>query len=150
MNLINQLIVGLGIDRSLFVIAFLYLICFLIIRTFFVKPFLALIESRREEIESAREIHEQTMAETEARLDEQRGRMAEARLDARNQRDEIRKDAMEKRAALLSSAKAEAARELASAVAEIDANMSTQKAEIEVRSRDLAQRLAGRLLGRAV
>jgi F0F1-type ATP synthase membrane subunit b/b' len=149
LNLINQLIEGLGIDRSFFVIGALYAICYLLIRTFFVKPMTELISGRRDEIESARELHAAAMAKTEAKLDEQRSRLAEARLTARTRREALRKEALDRRAETLGAAKSAAETELTGALAELDSDIATQKADLEKRADDLAERMAGVLLGKA-
>lgn len=149
MNLINQLIEGLGIDRSFFVIGVIYALCYLLIRTFFVKPMTQLISSRRDEIESARELHDVAMARSEEKLEEQRSRLAEARLAARSNREAIRKDAMDRRAAVLGEAKSAAEKELAEALADLNSNLATQKSELEERADHLASRMAGVLLGKA-
>ena len=145
----EQFITGLGIDSSFFVIAALFWVTYWIIRTFFVRPIGEVLESRKRDVESAEALFGEAAAETEAALDTERARMAEARLEARNTRDEYRREAMARRQDVLTEARSEAEQTLTEAGARLSEQVTRESAALETSTRALAGKVAGRLLGNA-
>jgi F0F1-type ATP synthase membrane subunit b/b' len=140
----------LNFDASLLVIMGLFWVTYFIIRRNFVSPMMELIEGRRREIDTAQEAYDQTATETEARIDEQRGRFADARLRARARREEIRRAAQDSRRSLLGQAKTEAQSQLGAASDVLAQQIAKEKSRLEESTRSLASVMASRLLGRSV
>ncbi len=137
-------------DASLLVVMGAFWVAYLIIRIFYIKPMTELLEGRRQEVVSAREVYDRALETSERQLEEQRMRLAEARLTARKSREETRRDAMAQRQALLGETKKVASQELARAGSELDAQVQEQRALLDQRARELADQVTQRLLGRAV
>lgn len=140
----------MNFDASLLVIMGLFWVTYAIIRRNFVSPMMELIEGRRRDVDSSQEVYDLAAAETEAQIDQQRGRFAEARLRARARREEIRRAAQEGRRSLLAEAKAEATTQLGAASQELEQQVQSEKSRLDEWTRRLASDMAARLLGRAV
>ncbi len=143
----EQLLTGLGIDRSFFVVAALFWVAYFIIRNFFVIPVMRVLEERRRDIDDARSAWEGTTAEVEARIQEERVRLADARLEARSKREEIRGAALEHRSTVLGEAKAESDRLLSKARSELGATIDRETTALDARAHEIGQAASRRLLG---
>lgn len=139
----------MNFDASLLVIMGLFWVTYLIIRRNFVNPMMALVEGRRQEVESSRELYERVARETQEAIDQERARFADARLRARARREELRRQAQGRRREQLEQAKAQAQAELSAAGAELDRQVAAQRSLIEERTRELADQMTSLLLGRA-
>ncbi|HVS62923.1 MAG TPA: ATP synthase F0 subunit B [Thermoanaerobaculia bacterium] len=136
-------------DASVAVIAVIFGLTYLVLRSFLFKPVLALLEDRKAEASSARAIWEETRAVTSGELEAQRARLSEARVEARARREEIRKEAQQARQDLLAEAKRQAEERLARAQAELEEAITAQRGALEESARRLSHEMTVRLLGRA-
>jgi F-type H+-transporting ATPase subunit b len=137
-------------DLSLFVIAALFWVGYAVLRAFFFKPLLAVMNRREARIDTARSAWEKATAEAEERLATERERLQQARRQATERRDALRREAQERRQALLEQAKAESQTELEKARLELGEQVANQRHLLASRAEALAGQIADRLLGRAV
>ena len=137
------------LDPSMLAIFVVFWATFFVLRSFLFKPVYALLQERQAEVDSAHELYQKALADSEAELEEQRAQLAEVSSQARAERDELRRTAREKRQELLSDAKATAEERLAKARAALDDQVSTERSRLEGQSRDLARLMTERLLGGA-
>ncbi len=133
-------------DASLFVVMAPFWVCSLVIRTFFVRPMMRLLEERRGTIESARSAHQRARAESDARLEQERVLLQKNRLRARQRREEVVKAAQNERARRLQETKAQAERELGAAVAGIEAAATEQRTRLQANAEALALAVVARLV----
>jgi F-type H+-transporting ATPase subunit b len=136
-------------DLSLLAVLAVFGTTYVVLRTFFFTPVYALLRQREAEVVTAAKIHEETLAESNARLDAERARLGEARAAARASRDALRQEAQAQRASLLAAAKSEAELRLQAAERELATQVETERALLQGRVSDLAARMAEQLLGRA-
>lgn len=136
-------------DLSLLAVLAVFGATYVVLRAFFFTPVYALLRQREAEVVTAAKIHEETLAESNARLDAERSRLGEARAAARASRDALRQEAQARRAALLSAAKDEAEKRLRAAERDLATQVEAEKAQLQGRVSELAERMADQLLGRA-
>lgn len=136
-------------DLSLLAVLAVFGTTYVVLRVFFFTPVYALLRQREAEVATAAQIHEETLAESNARLDAERARLGEARAAARAGRDALRQEAQAQRASLLAAAKNEADLRLQAAERELATQVETERALLQGRVSDLAARMAEQLLGRA-
>ena len=136
-------------DLSLVAVLVIFGITYLVLRAFLFAPVYALLRRREAEIATAAQIHQETLAETRARLDAERASLQEARARARAGRDALRQEAQTQRAALLAAAKKEADERLQLADGELATQVARERAGLEAKVAELADRMTQRLLGRA-
>jgi F-type H+-transporting ATPase subunit b len=113
-------------------------------------PITTALDSRDQEVESARQAAEDTRREAEARIAEAKAELEQARIEGRRLVEEATSRAEKQGQEALAQARAEADRQLAQARAEIEA--SKQRALIEIRNEvvSLAIQGAGKILERDV
>jgi F-type H+-transporting ATPase subunit b len=136
-------------DLSLLAVLLVFAATYVVLRTFLFQPVYALLRQREAEVATAAQLHGQTLAETNAQLDAERARLAEARARARAGRDALRQEAQAQRASLLAAAKQEADAELQDAERQLAAQVVEERATLERRAEELAASMTERLLGRA-
>ena len=136
-------------DASLLVIMVAFWVAYGILSRFFFGPMLALIEGRRQEVESAQAVYDEAFTETEATLEEQREALHDARLQARSVREELRRQAQEKRAEILAEAKSESDAQSEKARVELEDQVARERGSLEEKALALAEEMSARLLRRA-
>ena len=130
----------------------LIMVCFWmtlwLVNRFLIRPVAAVLEDRRRRIDGAKQ---EWTARTEeylaavARIEDE---MQIAIRDAAKSRADARQRAMEERNRALEAARARADERLVSVVESLDEDAEKARAELHRRAQELAQILAGRLLGR--
>ena len=128
----------------------IFLIAHFFLKTVFFRPLVRIMERREERVESAREIYERANAEAEEALAEEKQQLNRARRNAADHREALRKEAQERRAELLADVKKDAEAQLETVRAKLAEQVESERAALEGRSRELADEMAERLLGRAV
>jgi F-type H+-transporting ATPase subunit b len=136
-------------DLSLLAVLVIFGITYAVLRAFLFTPVYALLRRRDAEIATAAQIHQETVAETRARLDAERASLGEARARARAGRDALRQEAQTQRAAVLAAAKKEAEERLHGADRDLSEQVARERAGLEARVSELAEHMTHRLLGRA-
>ena len=136
------------IDASLLAIFGIFCLTYLILRSFLFRPLERIIDQRENTVESARTDYESALAEADAKIDAQKGLLADARTEMADYRDGLRREAEGKRQDMLATAKAEADGEVAEAQVELETVVQTERATLQERARYIAQRMVDRLLRR--
>ncbi len=135
--------------RQLLLMMAIFWAAYWLLRVFLFRPVYDLLEQRRTEIATALEIFERAKGETEAELDLQRSRLAEARGRARSRRDELRKEAQARRQEILAEAKRHGSDQLQAAQVDLDRQVATARLSLEREAERLAEQMTERLLERA-
>jgi F-type H+-transporting ATPase subunit b len=133
-------------DASLLVIMGIFWILYWILRVFLFAPIQEILRERRETIDTARAEHEAAMAQTEEKIDAERHRLTEARVEAAAERDALRKEAEASRQKTLEETREETERRLTEAQGELDEIVARERENLEGRARALADRMADKLL----
>jgi len=133
-------------DASLLVIMGIFWILYWILRVFLFSPVQEILRERRESVETARAEHEAAMARTEAKIDAERHRLTEARVEAAAKRDALRKEAEEARRQALEETREETERRLAEAQEELEGIVAKERGVLESEAHSLAGRMADKLL----
>ena len=134
-------------DASLLVIMAIFWATYFVVRFYLVRPIMRLLQERDSEIVTAQETFDRAQAEVEARIEDQREKLAEARAEAAAHRDRLRKEAQEAREKLVAEARQEADAELRQALAALDAETAEQRRSLEARAERLAADMTAKLMG---
>jgi F-type H+-transporting ATPase subunit b len=134
-------------DASLLVIMGIFWVTYLILRVFFFKPMVALLEEREGRVATAQQTWEEAFAETQKRLAEERTLLAETRRKAMVARSERRREAQERRLQTLAEVKKTVQQELAEASATLEVQVRAERQVLAERVRTLADQIVRRLLG---
>ena len=142
--------IQLAPDLSLLAIMVIFLLNYLVVRKYFLRPINEVLESRETETRSAETLYEEALgrfneatAQTEAQLQVAKREAAQVRERFRNEAGAYRQQLVEQ-----NSAKARAI--VAEAEQKLDADVVTARAKIVTDSESLARLAAERILGRAV
>ncbi|MGD2114191.1 MAG: ATP synthase F0 subunit B [Acidobacteriota bacterium] len=133
-------------DASLLVIMGIFWITYLILRVFLFGPVQEILRERRETIDSARAEHEAAMAKTDTKIEAERGRLNEARVEAASRRDALRREAEQERQRILAETREATDQRLAEAQEELDETVAREREGLEDRAGVLAGRMAEKLL----
>jgi F-type H+-transporting ATPase subunit b len=136
-------------DASLLVIMAIFWATYVVLRVFFFKPMMALLEAREEKVTTAQQIWDQAFAETQKSLDQERSLLADTRRQAMSARAERRREAQDRRLATLSEVKQAVQAQLGEASASIERQVSAEKTALGDRARGLADQIVTKLLGAA-
>jgi F-type H+-transporting ATPase subunit b len=137
-------------DLSLFAVMAIFFATYLVVTRFFIRPVMAVIESRESEQRSAQEVYEASLArfnEATARMEE---RLHAAKREAAEVRERFRGEASAHRTALLERTNAEAEKIVGEADASLSRDVVEARAKIVRDAESLARLAAERILGRAV
>ena len=137
----------MSFDASLLVIMGIFWITYLILRVFFFKPMVALLEEREGRVATAQEIWDQAFTETQQRLEEERALLSATRRKAMAARADRRREAQERRLQTLAEVKKTVQQELADAGAALETQVRAERQVLETRVRSLADQIVRRLLG---
>lgn len=136
-------------DASMLVILVIFWITYWILKKFLFQPIMEILRERRETVETARAEHEAAAEQAETKIDAEREKLNRARVEAAARRDELRKAAEGHREAVLDETREETDARLRAAQAELEREVATQRETLETRARDLADRMADKLLERS-
>jgi len=135
-------------DLSLLAVMAIFIATYFVVSRFFVRPVLAVIESREHETAGALEVYEAAMArfnEATAKMEEQ---LHVAKRQASDVRERFRAEAAAHRASLLEQTSAEAEKVVSEADKQLASDVAVAREKI-VRDADALARLAAeRILGR--
>jgi F0F1-type ATP synthase membrane subunit b/b' len=142
--------ISLTPDYSLLAIMVIFIINYLVVSKFFIKPINAVLESRDHETRSANEVYEQAMT----RFSEETSRMEEqlhvAKREAAAVREKFRAEATTHRASVIERTGAESKSIVSDADASLNRATSEAREKIKRESEALARLAAERILGRVV
>ena len=142
--------ISLTPDYSLLAIMVIFILNYLIVSKFFLRPINQVIEARESEVRSANDLYEQSMArfnEATALIEE---KLHAARHAASDVRDHFRRDAAAYRTAVVEKTHNEANAIVNEADERLKADVVEAREKIVRESESLARLAAERILGRPV
>jgi F-type H+-transporting ATPase subunit b len=137
-------------DLSLLAIMAIFIATYIVVSRFFVRPVVAVIESREHETQSALEIYEAAMArfnEATAKMEE---RLHIAKREAGEVRERFRAEAAAHRSTLLERTSAEADDVMSEADKQLAHDVAAAREKIVRDSESLARLAAQQILGRPI
>jgi F-type H+-transporting ATPase subunit b len=147
---IHAMEINLVPDLSLLAVLAIFIATYIVVSRFFVRPVVAVIESREHETRGALEVYEAAMArfnEATAKMEE---RLHIAKREAGEVRERFRAAAAEHRAALVARTNAEAETMVSEAETQLSRDVAVAREKIVHDSESLARLAAERILGRPV
>jgi len=133
-------------DASLLVIMGIFWVTYWILRVFLFAPIQEILRERRETIDTARAEHEAAMEQADEKIDAERHRLTEARVEAAAKRDGFRKEAEASRQETLETTREETDRRLTEAQGELEGIVAREREVLEDKARALAGHMADKLL----
>lgn len=142
--------INLTPDYSLLVIMVIFILNYLIVSKFFLRPINQVIEARENEVRSANEVYEQSMARFNEATTLMEEKLHIARHAAADVRDRFRKEAAAYRASIVEKTHNDAGSIVSEADEKLKGDVAEARAKIVTESEALAHLAAERILGRAV
>ena len=146
----NTMQINLTPDLSLPAIMVIFVINYLVVRRFFLKPINDVVEAREQNVRSAEERYEESLARFNEATAEMEVRLHVAKRDAAQVRERFRADANAYRGGLVEKTTGEAKQMVADATEHLSRDVEEARAKIAHDSEELAREVAGKILGRAV
>jgi F-type H+-transporting ATPase subunit b len=137
-------------DYSLLAIMAIFIVNYLIVRAFFLKPINAILESREQETRSADELYSAAMARFNEATTQMETQLHSARKEAAAVRDRARAEAAAYRQQLVDRTQSEGKQIVAEAEQSLTSDVATARERITRDADELAKLAAQRILGRAV
>jgi len=140
----------IDIDGTVIVQFGLFLVVFLVARTFLFKPYLALRERRNAATKGAREEADRMSAQAEAKLADYEKQLAAARSRANEEGRKVRAEAMAHEKDVTDRARAASQKATEEATAKMKAETEAARLQLLPQANTLARQIASKLLGREV
>ena len=140
--------IKLAPDLSLFAIVVIFILNYLIVRTYFLRPINQVIDQRQTETRTAEELYEAAMTKFNDATAEVEMRLHEAKREAALIRDRYRAEAAARRAEALERIQGEAKKVVQQADAKLTGEVNIARQTIARESESLARLAAERILGR--
>lgn len=137
-------------DYSLLAIMVIFLLNYLVVRAFFLKPINEVLEARETEIRSAEKVHEEAMARFNEATTQMETQLHAAKREAAQLRERFRGEAAAHRQQVVERTSGEAKQIIGTADAKLAEDVSEAREKIVRDSDALARLAAERILGRAV
>src|SRR5262245_41181074 len=137
-------------DPSLLAIMVIFILNYLVVRKFFLKPVSDILEAREHETKSAEKLYEDALARFNEATAEMEGKLHTAKRDAAQLRDKCRGEAAAYRQQVVEKTSGEARQILAHAEENLSKDVAEARETIKRDSDSLAHLAAERILGRAV
>ncbi len=142
--------INLTPDPSLLAIMVIFILNYLIVRRFFLKPVNAVLEAREHETRSADEVYEQSLAAFNEAATKMEAQLHSAKREASSVRDRFRAEAATHRQGVLERTGADAKAIVSEADTRLSADVKVARETITRESESLARMAAERILGRPV
>lgn len=136
----------MSIDASLLVIMVIFWIAYLVLRWALFAPLAEILREREEAVETAQVAHAEAMKKADAKIDEERARLSEARRAAAERRDELRREAEEQRQVILREANEAADATVAEAQGQLEEQVEEARSTLRSHAENLADRMTDKLL----
>ena len=137
-------------DLSLFVIMAIFMVEYVIVSRFFLRPINDAMESRENEARTAQEIYEQALKRFNEAMSRVEQRLHEAKREASQLREKFRADAGVHRAGLVERTTTEAKKLVSEADQRLKRDVQEVRAKLIRDAESLARFAAERILGRPV
>lgn len=142
--------INLAPDPSLLAILVIFILNYLVVRAFFIKPINEVLESREAETKSAEKLYEDALARFSEATSQMETQLHGAKREAAQVRDRFRNEAGAYRQEVLDRTNAQAKQSVSEADASLQRDVKNARETIVRDSESLARLAAERLLGRAV
>jgi F0F1-type ATP synthase membrane subunit b/b' len=142
--------INLTPDYSLLAIMVIFILNYMIVSKFFLRPINQVIEARENDVRSANEVYEQSMARFSEATTLMEEKLHAARHAAADVRDRFRKEAAVYRASIVEKTHNDAGSIVNEADEKLKGDVAEARAKIARESEALAQLAAERILGRRV
>jgi F0F1-type ATP synthase membrane subunit b/b' len=137
-------------DLSLLAVMVIFILEYIIVSRYFLRPINDVLESRETEARSAQEIYEQSLGRFNEETDRIEQTIHEAKRDAAQLREKFRSDAGAHRASLVEKTTGEAQKLVAEADKRLSRDVVEARAKLAHDAESLARLAAERILGRPV
>lgn len=137
-------------DYSLLAIMVIFILNYLVVRTFFLKPVNEVLEARETEIRSAEKVYEEAMSRFNDATTQMESQLHAAKREAAQLRERFRGEAGAHRQQVVERTNAEAKQIIGAADEKLAADVTAARSTIVRDSESLARLAAERILGRAV
>jgi F-type H+-transporting ATPase subunit b len=142
--------INLTPDYSLLAIMVIFIINYLVVRTFFLKPVNDVLEARETETKTAEKLYEDAMARFNDATEKMEVQLHSAKREAAQVRDRFRGEAASQRQQMIDRTSGEAKQIVAEADEKLTSEVKVARDTIVRDSESLARLAAERILGRAV
>jgi F0F1-type ATP synthase membrane subunit b/b' len=142
--------INLTPDYSLLAIIVIFILNYLIVSKFFLRPINQVIEAREHEVRSANEVYEQSMERFNEATTLMEEKLHGARHAAADVRDRFRKEAAAYRASIVEKTHNDAGSIVGEADEKLKSDVAAARTKIVTESEALARLAAERILGRAL
>lgn len=142
--------INLTPDYSLLAIVVIFLLNYVIVSRFFLRPINQVIEARESEVRSASEVYEQSMVRFNEATTLMEEKLHAARHVAADVRDRFRREAAAYRASIVQKTHDDAGAIVNEADEKLKGDVAQARAKIVTESESLARLAAERILGRPV
>ena len=142
--------INLAPDLSLFAIMVIFILNYLVVRTFFLRPINEVLEARATETKTAEQLYEDALGRFNEATAQTEAQLHAAKREAAQLRDRYRTEAGAHRQQVIDRTSAEAKGIIDEADVKLRADVDAARAQIVAESDALARMAAERILGRAV
>lgn len=142
--------INLTPDYSLLAILVIFILNYLVVRTFFLKPINTVLEARETETKSAEKLYEDALARLSDATAQMEAQLHSAKREAAQLRDRFRGEAGAQRQQMIERTSAEAKQIVGEADQKLGRDVAEARETIVRDSDSLARLAAERILGRAV
>ena len=142
--------INLTPDPSLLAIMVIFLLNYLVVKTFLLKPINDVIEARETEVRTAERLYEESLARFNEATSQTEAQLHAARRDAAQLREKFRAEAAAHRAQLVDKTHNEAQQIVVSADSKLAQDVKVAREKVVRDSEQLAKLAAERILGRPV
>jgi F0F1-type ATP synthase membrane subunit b/b' len=140
--------INLTPDLSLLAVMVIFVLEYIVVSRYFLRPINDVLESREAEARSAQEIYEQSLGRFNEETNRIEQRLHEAKREAAQLREKFRSDAGAHRASLVERTTAEAQKLVAEADQRLSRDVKEARETIARDAESLARLAAERILGR--
>lgn len=142
--------INLTPDYSLLAILVIFIINYLVVRAFFLKPINTVLEERETDTKSAEKLYEDALARLSDATAQMEAQLHSAKREASQLRDKFRGEAAAQRQQMIDRTQGEAKQIVGEADAKLTTDVAAARETIVRNSDELARLAATRILGRAV
>ena len=142
--------INLAPDLSLLAILVIFILNYLVVRRFFLRPINEVLETRETETKSAEKLYEDALARFDEATAQTEAQLHAAKREAAQLRDRFRGEAGTYRQQVVERTTGEARQIVSEADVKLSADVEAARTKIVAESDSLARLAAERILGRAV
>jgi F-type H+-transporting ATPase subunit b len=142
--------IKLAPDLSLLAIMVIFILNYMVVRKFFLRPINEVLEARETETKSAEKLYEDAMMRFDDATAQTEAQLHAAKREAAQVRDRYRGEAADHRQLVVDRTTGEARQIVGEAEQKLSGDVAAARTKIVIESESLARLAAERILGRAV